>query len=897
MSPTYHVVSHSHWDREWYKTFEQFRSMLVRMVDDLLELLRGEPRFRHFTLDGQTIILDDYLAVRPDREKELKELVAAGRLLVGPWYVLPDEFLVSGEATVRNLLRGTSRAREFGGGMDVGYVPDSFGHIAMLPAILRGFGIDAAVLYRGFGGEPGQETSEYRWIAPDGSEVLFCHLFRNGYSTGYFHQDSIEEIRRRFAELKRELDERATTSQRLLLNGGDHHWPDPLLPETLDLLRQTFEGDFVHSTIPAYVSAVKKEAKNLPVVRGELRFGYRYAFAVMGGVYSSRVSLKQMNWYCQNLLQRYAEPLHAWAWSRGMRSQLPLVRHAWKTLMQNHPHDSICGCSIDPVHREMLTRFKAVQDIGGSVVEQALEHLIPRDDCARGDDRCLFLFNPSPFSRKGPAKTDVRFFLQDIVVGLNPDVKPSSQPPAIKGFVLEDADGSPVRFQVLDCQDGYDITYSNFNYPKQTYAKRFSVLVDANDVPPVGFRGYRIRKTDRFPRFASRLRCREKTIENEYVRVAATPRGEFVLTDRLHGTEYRGLNIFESTGDVGDEYNYSNPRKDRRILSTSFRAKIKVTERGPLRGALRVSFTMRVPVSATKDRRARAKDLASLAVETTCYLTEESRLVAFETTVNNVAKDHRFRVLFPSGTKAKSAVADSQFCTVEREQKRYDVRKFTIEHPARVAPMQRFVVVREKKRGLTLLSDGMPEYELMLDGKGTLALTLLRCVGLLAGEDLITRPGGKAGWHNETPDAQCQGSYAFRYGIVAHTAAEAEEPGFLNELAESFHLPFYAVRRKNDNPGSFQDSCLRGSVREVVWSALKQTEDGEDLLVRFYNTSPASVKVALNLHCRIKEAWVSRLDESRLDSISADEGSQLAIPVIPRGIATVRVRIDKGPAP
>src|SRR5512140_1403397 len=142
MKPVYHIVSHSHWDREWYKSFEQFRSMLVNMVDDLLDLLARDPAYVCFTLDGQTIVLDDYLAVRPEREPELRRLVREGRLMIGPWYVLPDEFLVSGEATVRNLLTGTHRARDFGAEMKVGYIPDSFGHIAMMPAVLRGFGID-----------------------------------------------------------------------------------------------------------------------------------------------------------------------------------------------------------------------------------------------------------------------------------------------------------------------------------------------------------------------------------------------------------------------------------------------------------------------------------------------------------------------------------------------------------------------------------------------------------------------------------------------------------------------------------------------------------------------------------------------------------------------------------
>jgi alpha-mannosidase len=287
MKPTYHIVSHSHWDREWYKSFEQFRAMLVDMIDDLLDLLRRDGEFRHFTLDGQTVVLEDYLAVRPGKREKIRRLVGEGRIVTGPWYVLPDEFLVSGESTVRNLMTGTRMAASFGKTMTVGYIPDSFGHIAMMPAILRGFGIGTALVYRGFGGEPGEQTSEYWWKAPDGTRALLIHLFRHGYSAGYFHQETDPQIIARFAPLKEELDRRATTSHRLLMNGGDHHWPDPNIPATLALLRKSFEGTFEHSTVERYADAVREEIEGnskveIPVVEGELRFGYRYAFVVLG---------------------------------------------------------------------------------------------------------------------------------------------------------------------------------------------------------------------------------------------------------------------------------------------------------------------------------------------------------------------------------------------------------------------------------------------------------------------------------------------------------------------------------------------------------------------------------------------------------------------------------------
>ena len=153
MSRTVFILPHTHWDREWYLPFERFRMRLVRTVDQLLTIMRTDPTYERFTLDGQSIILDDYFAIRPHQEQTLRALVAQRRLAVGPWYVLPDEFLVSGEALIRNLMIGRHKATRFGPPVDVGYLPDSFGHIAQLPQILRGFGITSAMLSRGVGDE------------------------------------------------------------------------------------------------------------------------------------------------------------------------------------------------------------------------------------------------------------------------------------------------------------------------------------------------------------------------------------------------------------------------------------------------------------------------------------------------------------------------------------------------------------------------------------------------------------------------------------------------------------------------------------------------------------------------------------------------------------------------
>ncbi len=888
MTPTYHIVSHSHWDREWYKSFEQFRSMLVNMVDDLIDLIERDPGFVCFTLDGQMVILEDYLAVRPEREDLLRRLVQEGRLVIGPWYILPDEFLVSGEATVRNLLHGGAMARRFGGEMRVGYIPDSFGHIAMMPAILNGFDIHNALVYRGFGGEPDQKSSEYWWRAPDGTRCLLVHLFRHGYSAGYFHQESDDQIVQRFRGLKDEVDARAATSHRLIMNGGDHHWPDPRLPHTLDLLRNHFEGRFLHSSVQQYVDAVRPEVSSLPEIAGELRFGYRYAFAVLGGVYSSRMYLKQANWRAQSLLQRYAEPLNAFATTLGMRSQLPLLRQAWRTLLKNHPHDSICGCSVDPVHREMMTRFSAVQDIGGSIVEAALEHLVPVDDRASEDDRMLLFFNPSARPRSDIARAEIRFYLQDIVVGLNPDVQVAPRREPVKGFVLLDGHGRETPYQILKHGDDYDLTPSKYNYPKQTYAEQYSVLVDARAVPPLGFSGLTIRKTERMPRYRSKLKAGRNFLENEQVRVEVNAKGEVTVRDKTTGRVFRKLHVLEDSGDVGDEYNYAYPRRDRRMLSNKERWRVSVAERGPLRAALRLHGSMRVPGGAAPSRRARGTAMITMPVTTTISLTLTSRMVTFETTVDNNARDHRLRVLLPTGMATDTVTVDEHFTLVDRTTRRYDLREFTIEHPAAVAPMQRFVAVRDDSAACVLLSDGLPEYELLPDGRGTLALTLLRCVGLLAGEDLITRPGGKAGWHNATPEAQCPGLHTFRYAFIALRADEWRSYRPVEEACECFHYPFMPIRRKNPDPLPMEASFLSVPGGQLTLSACKVAEDGDGVVIRLNNPTEGEVEETVVFARPPVRVAETRLDETVIRPLELAGGRELRVRVGPSGILTIK---------
>jgi len=364
-SPHLVLVPHTHWDREWYRTHEQFRFRLVELIDRVLDLLERDPAFRHFTLDGQSIVLDDYLEVRPEARERLAKLVAAGRLLVGPWYVLPDEWLVSGEALVRNLRRGLDVADRLGGAMRLGYVPDQFGHVGQLPQIFAGLGFDAAALWRGVGG--GVDSTLFDWEAPDGTRILTVYLIRSYSNAAYLPRDP-EALAGRLRSEIEGLRRHSAISSLLLMNGTDHALPDPGVPATVEAALERLPGVTAEiGTLPGFVARARAEAPaERPLHRGELRSGLRSP--LLPGCASARTPQKQRDFENDRLLVRDLEPLAAWLGALGGEVDTAWLDLAWRVALENHPHDSICGCSVDAVHDQMESRFARVKEIAESAL-------------------------------------------------------------------------------------------------------------------------------------------------------------------------------------------------------------------------------------------------------------------------------------------------------------------------------------------------------------------------------------------------------------------------------------------------------------------------------------------------------------------------------------------------
>ncbi|MDZ7318913.1 MAG: hypothetical protein ONB11_07140, partial [candidate division KSB1 bacterium] len=567
---TLFIVSHTHWDREWYEPFQIFRARLVQCIDQLLTIFETNPDYKYFMLDGQTIVLEDYLEVRPQREQALRDLIVAGKLHIGPWYILPDEFLVSGEAIIRNLQRGIRLARNVGRVMQVGYIPDPFGHISQMPQILRGFGLNTAILRRGLADEP----TELWWQASDGTRVLLCYL-RNSYDNLAFVPRDPAGFIEAIEEQRTALTPHTLTENLLLMNGTDHMEPWANLPQLLNAAREQIrDTQIIHASLPMYVAHVQNDiaaqSVNLPIVKGELRNPKRHH--LLPGVLSTRMWLKQRNAHAQTLLEKWAEPFTAIATFNlePLTLNAALVGLAWKYLLQNQPHDSICGCSVDQVHAEMATRFDWVEQIAEHVIANSLTTIASQIDTrSTMSGQAIVVFNPTCTTR-----TDCVETILDI-----PDK-----------FSILDEQGNPLPFQVTH-RSG-----------KQTHLEFI-----APNVPGLGYRTFYVahrslesKQLDAFPP--------SRVIENEFYRIQADANdGTLIIVDKTTGTKFSGIHRFVDGGDRGDLYNYCPLENDTLIRQPSAPPRI-ITEHSPARQALHITITYHLPAQLGAERNARASE-------------------------------------------------------------------------------------------------------------------------------------------------------------------------------------------------------------------------------------------------------------------------------------------------
>lgn len=888
-----YVVS-THWDREWYEPFQHFRYHLVELLDEVLATMQADSRFTCFQTDGQAIILEDFLEIRPEQAELVRSYARAGRLRIGPWYTMPDENIVAPESLVRNLEEGIRVARDFGNVSRVGFVCDVFGHVSQLPQIFKEFGIETGFVFRGVNEDT--HGGLFRWRGADGSELV---TLRFGPREGYF--DLAAQVRLGFLEnetfdlaggaarLAQYVDmqrQRTGSDTILLFDGGDHMPIEPQTLALLDGLRKLRPDVDVRITgLDEYAREMLAQAERIPLrSTGELRaVGHKVGEGawLIPGVLSSRIRLKQDNRGREGDLCLWAEPFsHLAGLLTRWEYPYSYIRRAWRHLLENHAHDSICGCSPDQIHKDMEFRFDQARLIATKVTDQALARIAQRvaTPALEGEQFALVVFNPSQTAIDGPVDLELWFDEKTRNVFaefFNFEAKP--------GFRLFDAQDNEIPYDHL----GQSPRRRRFRrLPRKAPQGQECIVVEVTaplKIPAFGYTTIVCRPEARPTRHpAGRLATGDRTLENEFLRVAVQANGSLCVTDKRSGAVYDRLLVFEERADIGDGWFHGVAVNDRIYSSTACPADVALVAAGAYRATLRIVNRMEVPECFEFDTKMRRSERTrTLLITSEVTLRAGADHLEICTTLDNQVRDHRLRVLFESGARAATYLADSAFDIVERPIALPADNHLHKELAVECTPQASWTAVHDGARGLAIVAPDLPETAVRDVPERPIALTLLRGF-----RRTVFRS-------DDEPGGQSLGTHVFRYRLVP--LAGAPDGARLSRLGQQMWGGLRAVQvtprlqapaEERTLPAELGQLKLAGG-RALVSSLRRHPEKGF-LEVRLFNPSEGSIDETLEFS--FAPQGVDLVDfEGQAQGSARLSGQRVTLKLAPKQIVTLAV--------
>lgn len=935
---------HTHWDREWYWDFGSYRSVLIEVIDRVCsQLENGE--ISSFMLDGQTSLLADAFEIRPELKKRVKKLALAGKLTLGPWFVLADQLLVGGESLIRNLALGLAESKEYGGATRVGYCPDTFGHSYDLPRILKGFGIDNAVVWRGVPPLPeGGNGPVFNWRSADGSEVLALQLNRGYYQTGFHEGVDVQTLAnylQKFTESKGLASGIIEPLGAVLVPvGGDHILPPNdfkgQLSGALNLLGADYAGEEITlADFMEKLTAPEMKTKLEPIfmVQDELRDNraakVNERAYLLDGVLSTRLYLKRDNRLAERRMVSLAEPLSALLWLQGY-APYPTqeLAHCWRTLLLNHPHDSICGCSIDSVHREMQVRTTALHASLTTILRKGQEGFSKGNTNAGVGERVpryalsnTKLLDPV-FNNSSLAVFNGSNLAQNQVLEI--EIATAAEEP-----ILPEGGISSYRaLQVTSVRQGMEAFTNLGGVPVFKNVSRYKGYLPVSQLQPFALNIYNPSQLQRLPEDKSSLASSEETvIENEFLQVRFKLDDLFVVEKRS-GQKHKLEHRFLVRSDCGDTYNfdpvYLQPIKYAKLTER------KIGLRGPLVSSILATYVISIPEKVEQDgwlkRFHNESDNPGVTppiahfvpskkeilhkIECEIFLTAGSPIVKFRTEFFNQSADFRLEVVFEV-PRMDYTHAENHFSVISRPVG--DKSFVRIPHstlPAKVGaelpphrfPCQRFV--RNDK--VVIFNTGMTEFGA---GLNKIFMTLVRAVSMLSRTRMYSRGGG-AGPHIATPEANCPGLNICEYGWAPLEAAtwlgltkvsdDLDARAYLltdlyegQGKTESFLLPG-AYDELSKMSISLPILTVGGKAGEIIVTAIYK--EGDDLIVRMLNTTSSAKKVDLTLGFSASSAHICDLALTDKKELLLNPASACGLGLLPgvtfgaHELVTVKIR-------
>lgn len=815
------VIPHTHWDREWYFTEKEFKDRLVRVLDNVILNLEKYPKLK-FQMDGQVAPIIDYLSRRPKNLGKIRKFALEKRLLFGPSFVLPDEFLSSPESLIRNLEYGMHKARLLGGYYDIAYYPDTFGHIGQLPQIIKQFGFGNVCIWRGVPFK-NPEQRDLSWIGSDGTIVAAYH-FDQTFNIGYGNCLAIKEEGNNFTVIQgssaKALEEvisselgKSSTETIVLMNGSDHRDLQEGIVEIVDKLNNKYpDTKFIFGSFEDYFEVVNKANNVSCIIRGELNKGTETKF-LLNGTFSSRIrGVKQPYEKCNQKLLR-AEFIQAIANKlTGMRYDNEALDEAWEYLLLNMPHDSLCGCSTDRVCKDMEYRFNQSDDISSKLIANSANEIASNVDTnfIKDESLAFVAINDSKFSKK-IFKTAI-----DIPLGFG-------------SFEIYDNNGNKADYSILSKKQNDNLVEKvaggkgAISFPKNESIE----LIVKGFVPSLGFSSFEIRKAKQKKANANDDNF---ILENEHILVVVNYDGSFDVKDKKTGALYLKCNLLYDCGDKGDEYSFSPVDND--YVSLPEIGKIKAVFDNHIGKCVKVEYALKLPEKLLKGRKSRSYKKVKCKAVSYITLLDGAKKVDVVTEFDNKAKDHRLRAIFPTRLKSNCSYAAGHFEIVKREAKKDDIPlEGRMEVESNSYSHQGFFAMFDGTKGLGIVAKGLPEYEVKKLDSGTVCgeLTLVRSVGYLSRDDLLARKG-LAGPPVETPEAQELGNHKLEYSLVL-----LNNEDWVEELYKAKDESFYLCSSITHKHGGIlkDDFSLIELPKGLQYSSFRIK--GDKMLLRVYN--------------------------------------------------------------
>jgi alpha-mannosidase len=922
---TIHILSNTHWDREWRFPFAETQMHLVKLLDKLIEHMEDDPNYKYFNFDSQTIFLEDYLKYRPENRERLKKLISDKRLIVGPWYTLPEEYSVNGESLVRNLLMGEKIGNEFGNVSKVGYTPTSYGQISQIAQLYDGFGIDGIIFYRGIHHSEG--TNEYFLESPDGSKILGVKLSKfvgrgaffiyvahttmhdskwTGYKWGdkkclsfhtcnaennidheqepelirapYKDTCNLENVKLGIIKAMDDILNEATSDCLLLMDGMDSAYSNKHLPKILEEANKVNPNwKFIHSSLPNYLKDLKSkiDPKKLTILRGERRHpssdGMFNAF--LKDSLSSRMYIKQRNFEVESILLKWAEPFANIAENFGTYEYPSRqLEDAWKKVLSCHAHDSIGGLSPDQIHKDMMWRFDQAEIVGKTIRKDSLGEIVAKIDTTDADseDVMITLFNPLPFEINAVPKVFV-------------DLPREKE---YRAFSIYDTKDEKVEQQIISREESYLITTEHHEMPMTSFTTKWKLSFLAKNIPALGYKTFILKpESGKTSNYGSQITA-TNTMENEFLKVRIESNGTLTVVDKITEQKYENLLYFEDSGEAGDCWMHIKPYGVNSLLySQGSNVNIELVEDGPVISTFKINLKWELPTELNYEKKSRSEEKREMKISSYVSLKKGDSKIHIHSEVDNNVKDHRLRAMFDSGFNPKKATVHGQFDMVERDVHLPNTSDW-LEPITGTNPNFGTVCVENSKRGLALFSKGLTECEVNDNESGTVSLTLLRSYGYpkmsgLGREDRVVRINNDG--------SQCLGKQKYDLSLYFYKS-DWENANVLKREAE-FKYPVTPIHHSkfDGKELSREHSFFKLEPDILQLSAIKKSDKDDFTVVRFYNPTNENIDGKFWSYFKIKKVELLKINEDKIKEIKLENENVINIACGKKKIITIGI--------